>query len=100
MPADTVVGVVCAVILRRGHGCLGRRSGLQACVDAPLVSSLMCGTVIVAGMGVCPTEGGGARQVMVVGIEASTAADIASTGCAGANAKGSWFIHFIFAVCV
>ena len=89
MPADTVVGVVCAVILRRAHGCLGRCSGLQACLDTPPVSSLMCGIGMVAGRDVWPTEGGGARQGMVVGIEASTAADIASTGCAGANAKGS-----------
>ena len=49
----------------------------------------MCGTVMVAGRDVWPTEGGGARQVMVVGIEASTAAGIAATACAGANTKGS-----------
>ena len=49
----------------------------------------MGGTVMVAGRDVWPTEGGGARQGMVVGMEASTAADIASTACAGANAKGS-----------
>ena len=89
MPADTVVGVVCAVILRRGHGCLGRRSGFQACWGAPPVSSLLCGTGMSAGSYVWPTEGGGARQVTVVGIETSTAADIASTACARANAKGS-----------
>ena len=49
----------------------------------------MGGTVMVAGRDVWSMEGGGARHVMIVGIEASTAAGIASTAGAGANAKGS-----------
>ena len=56
------------------------------------------GTVMGACRDVWSIEGGGARQVVVVGIEASTAAGIASTAGAGANTKGSRFIHFIFAV--
>ena len=55
---------------------------------------------MVAGRDVWPIEGGEARQVMVGRIGASTAAGTASTAGAGAKAKGSWSIHFIFAVCV
>ena len=98
------------VLRRRGYGCHGRRSvgcsaggrccgssgrgqrrheaqdvgkvtsELQAGLDAPPVTALICGTVVVADSDCLSAEGSGARHVMVVvGIEASTPAGITAS---------------------